>query len=294
MNGDQITTIHGITGETGQVILMLPVGDYRFKTNTHNLSYYSAETNTCTVPTCTEAAISVPVFGQVTVSVANTANAAQPNLPVVAYRVVEITSTATPEPTPTAEPTQEPTEEPEENLANQTELVETGISGTTDAEGHVTFDLPEGTYRFKAEQYSLPFWSNTANHCSVPTCTTASVTVLGSGYSANDQTITYTYDDLNRLTAADYDNGLYYHYAYDAIGNRTTQESSFDEIVTNNVYTYDDANRIASVNDQPYTFDANGNLLSDGEYTYTYDSANRLVGSKQRRDSHILQLQWYW
>ena len=43
-------------------------------------------------------------------------------------------------------------------------------------------------------------------------------------------------------------------------------------------YTFDDANRLATVNTLPYTFDANGNLLSDAEYTYSYDSANRLTG----------------
>lgn len=40
--------------------------------------------------------------------------------------------------------------------------------------------------------------------------------------------------------------------------------------------TYDAANRLVSVNAVNYTWDNNGNLLSDGEYTYTYDHANRL------------------
>jgi RHS repeat-associated protein len=46
--------------------------------------------------------------------------------------------------------------------------------------------------------------------------------------------------------------------------------------VTTN-YTYDNANRIASVNSQAYTYDANGNLTNDGQYTYSYDMANRLT-----------------
>ena len=36
--------------------------------------------------------------------------------------------------------------------------------------------------------------------------------------------ITYTYDSLYRLTAADYDNSFYFHYTYDAVGNRLSQE----------------------------------------------------------------------
>ena len=42
-------------------------------------------------------------------------------------------------------------------------------------------------------------------------------------------------------------------------------------------YQFDVTCRFANVNDVIYTFDANGNLLSDGTNTYAYDSANRLV-----------------
>jgi hypothetical protein len=190
MNGEVATGSHGTTGENGQVILLLPDGNYHFKVVTHTLDYFSTETNSCTVPTCTEAAIAVPVFGQMTVNVVNTANVAQPNLPVYVYRVVEITpeAMATLEPTPTEEPTQQPTEqpteEPEENVANQTELVETGISGITDAERHATFDLPEGTYRFRTDLYPQRTgagghqdFSDEETSAVVPTDTTASITV---------------------------------------------------------------------------------------------------------------------
>jgi YD repeat-containing protein len=36
--------------------------------------------------------------------------------------------------------------------------------------------------------------------------------------------------------------------------------------------------RLTSVDGIAYTWDANGNLLSDGARSYTYDHANRLVG----------------
>lgn len=61
-------------------------------------------------------------------------------------------------------------------------------------------------------------------------------------------------------------------YSYDAVGNRLTQNAN--GVVTN--YGYDTANRLTSVNGQAYTWDANGNLLSDGLLTYAYDQANRL------------------
>ncbi len=82
-------------------------------------------------------------------------------------------------------------------------------------------------------------------------------------------TIQYTYDALHRLTAADYSDGRFYHYTYDKVGNRLTQQTQF----TNSAYTYDDANRLTSVDGVPYTWDNNGNLLSDSENTYTYDAA---------------------
>ncbi len=81
---------------------------------------------------------------------------------------------------------------------------------------------------------------------------------------------------LYRLTAADYSNGDYYHYTYDAVGDRLTQEKSILGLLTTDTYVPDDANRLNTVNGVTYTWDNNGNLLSDGIKTYTYDSANRL------------------
>ena len=89
-------------------------------------------------------------------------------------------------------------------------------------------------------------------------------------------TITYDYDPLYRLKEANYSTGDYYHYGYDAVGNRLTQDTQVGGLPTTTSYLYDDANRVQSVNGVTYTFDANGNLLNDGINTYTYDSANRL------------------
>ena len=85
--------------------------------------------------------------------------------------------------------------------------------------------------------------------------------------------ITYAYDPLYRLTEANYSNGNYYHYAYDAVGNRLSQTTQ----LAVNSYQYDVANRLTSVDGVAYTWDNNGNLLNDGVNTYAYDSANRLT-----------------
>ena len=85
--------------------------------------------------------------------------------------------------------------------------------------------------------------------------------------------IGYTYDPLGRLTAADYEDERYFHYTYDAVGNRLTAATP-DGTVD---YAYDNANRLVSVDSVTYTWDNNGNLLDDEVNGYTYDSANRLI-----------------
>ncbi len=87
--------------------------------------------------------------------------------------------------------------------------------------------------------------------------------------------IDYQYDPLYRLTGATYSGALTetFAYSYDAVGNRLTQNNN--GVVTN--YAYDNANRLTSVNGVTYTWDNNGNLLSDGVNTYGYDQANRLI-----------------
>jgi len=99
--------------------------------------------------------------------------------------------------------------------------------------------------------------------------------VQGSGGTpTTHRLITYTYDSLYRLTAADYSTGEFYRYAYDAVGNRLQFTDHVSRITH---YEYDAANRLTSVNGVVYTWDANGNLLSDGLRSYSYDHANRLV-----------------
>jgi hypothetical protein len=52
---------------------------------------------------------------------------------------------------------------------------------------------------------------------------------------------------LNRVKEANYSNGDYYHYTYDAVGNRLSQESRIAGNITTTIYVYDKANRLTSV-----------------------------------------------
>jgi len=88
-----------------------------------------------------------------------------------------------------------------------------------------------------------------------------------------DQIIDYTYDPLNRLTQASYNDGSYYAYTYDAVGNRLTETTE----KTTNTYTYMANNWLSTVNNKHYSYDGDGNLRYDGNLNYNYDSADRLT-----------------
>jgi RHS repeat-associated protein len=159
----------------------------------------------------------------------------------------EVTSTPTPTPTPSPTPT--PTHTP-------TSLASNGSTGSV-VLAAIAFN---------------PVGENTS---SMPAPAPQAGEVV-------TRVIDYSYDPLYRLTAADYDDGTFFHYTYDAVGNRITQET----LAGMNNYVYDIANRLIEVDGVSYTWDANGNLLNDGMRTYTYNHANRLTGVAQGDDNY--------
>ena len=98
---------------------------------------------------------------------------------------------------------------------------------------------------------------------------------------ANGRTSSYTYDDLYRLTGesiSDPDNGTHTSsYQYDAVSNRI--QATVNGVSTN--YTVDDNDRLLTNGADTYSYDANGNTVSEvvnGQAnTYSYDSRNKLV-----------------
>jgi RHS repeat-associated protein len=101
-------------------------------------------------------------------------------------------------------------------------------------------------------------------------------TPASTGTITTTRIITYTYDPLNRLTAADHSSGESFAYEYDGVGNRTvfTQTLGSTTVTT---YTYDTANRLTAAGNVEYTWDAQGNLIGDGTFTYAYNAAGRMV-----------------
>ena len=145
----------------------------------------------------------------------------------------------------------------------------------------MSFTLPAGDYRFRADYDGVQFWSGGANHCTIPGCLEALVEIPG-GAGAVSVTIDYTYDPLQRLVAADYSTGEFFHYSYDPVGNRLTQ----DTLAGTNSYTYDIANRLIEVDGVNYIWDDNGNLLDDGMREYAYDHMNRLTSVEMGDDTY--------
>ena len=118
----------------------------------------------------------------------------------------------------------------------------------------------------------------------------------------------YAYDGRNRLTEISYPSALGGYtekLGYDAAGNRIRRETE-QEIIT---YRYDNCNRLQELRReykntetstaQPqiirYTYDRQGNMLSEGEKKYSYDSFGRMVraevpvehrGASNKPDKH--------
>ena len=106
----------------------------------------------------------------------------------------------------------------------------------------------------------------------------------------------YSYDSLYQLTEAVYPNKRE-QFTYDRAGNRLTRTAAREHGgAVREAYTYDNANRLtkrsiynmtAGAQEIPetpemadrmyrYTYDRQGNMLSDGDNTYQYDGMNRL------------------
>ncbi len=254
-DGTAYTNYSATTDSNGQAVFTLPQGDYRFRADLNGTQFWSGPENHCSLPACTSAAITVSK--PVTVTVAGQSGQPYPNLPAYAFDGTRYT----------------------------------GHSATTDASGKATFTLPLGEYRFRADYDGVQFWSSPStgsgqapqNHCTIPGCEAASVTLPG-GTSEMSVMIDYEYDPLNRLTKATYSDpnnpgagDRVFEYTYDAVGNRLSQTVTINGLSATTTYLYDDANRLTSVGGVAYTYDNNGNLLSDGANTYSYDAANRLI-----------------
>ncbi|MCP5101600.1 MAG: hypothetical protein GY943_39150, partial [Chloroflexi bacterium] len=146
--GTTYTGLSATTGAAGEpASFTLPAGDYLFRADDVNGTQYWTAT-ICDVPTCTAVTLTMPVMGNVDVTVMDTNG-------VIANQVVY--------------------------AFDGTGTTYTGLSATTGAAGEpATFTLPAGDYLFRADDInSTQYW--TATICDVPTCTAVTLTMASVG-----------------------------------------------------------------------------------------------------------------
>lgn len=282
-SGSSLTsTATDATNDTSEFSACVTVAQLATPTPTSTMT--STPTNTPTVTfTPTNTATNTATYTP-TNTATNTATFTPTNTPTnTATNTATYTPTNTATNTPTFTPTNTPTDTATPTPTDT--FTPTATDTSTNTPTDTATPTPTDTFTPTATDTSTPTPTDTYTPTSTDTPTntptstpTFTPTFTPTPTPSGPVTITYTYDPLGRLTAADYSNSNYYHYAYDPVGNRLQQNNSVNGQLTTDNYTYDTANRLVSKNSVNYTWDNNGNLLSDGVNTYTYDPANRLIG----------------
>ena len=88
-------------------------------------------------------------------------------------------------------------------------------------------------------------------------------------FTSLTHTMTYTYDNANRLTSAVSPAGLGQSMTYDRYGNLYYVPGTGPQ------YTYDGSNHLTQVGSTNLTYDGAGNLSNDGTFNYAYDGEGR-------------------
>jgi RHS repeat-associated protein len=114
--------------------------------------------------------------------------------------------------------------------------------------------------------------------------------ILATGRSGTTSSVAYGYDAVGRLTALTHDlAGTLYDealtFGYNPAGQIATQTGSNDGYASNTAYNVNRAytsnglNQYTASGSASLSYDANGNLSSDGTTSYVYDDENRLVSA---------------
>ena len=140
-NGSTYLNVSKTTDANGHVTFPLYAGSYRFRILMNGTSYWSGPSNTCILPGCSSDSIVMPAL--VTVTAADGNGVAQAGVTVYLY-----------------------------NGSTYADAYK-----TTDANGHVTFLLYAGSYRFRVITNGTSYWSGPSNTCTLPGCSSDTVVV---------------------------------------------------------------------------------------------------------------------
>ena len=140
-DGNTYTNYSATTGADGQTVFTLPQGEYRFRADLNGTQFWSGASNHCVLPGCENAGVTVSI--PLVVSIQDAGGAPQAGVRVYAFNGTAYTN----------------------------------YNATSDAEGQAVFTLPLGEYRFRADFNGAQYWSGATNHCTIPGCTSLTVTV---------------------------------------------------------------------------------------------------------------------
>jgi RHS repeat-associated protein len=119
--------------------------------------------------------------------------------------------------------------------------------------------------------YTLGYGSGPVNPYDIMSITDTAAT----GHPFASQSHSYGYDNVDRLLSATSTTPGNYSYAYDNLDNAT---SVTDPGFGSTSPTYNGLNQVTAFNTNTYSYDNNGNTLSDGlTKNYKWDAENRLV-----------------
>jgi RHS repeat-associated protein len=167
------------------------------------------------------------------------------------------------------------------------------LTSETTTEGSVSYTYDAAGRRESMTVAGQPVVTYTYDAGNRLTNVTQGTIVVSFGYDRADRRTTLTfsngivatsaYDTASRLIELAYNDGSTtlgtLSYSYDANGNRiaaggTWARTGLPPALASAIY--DDANRIASWGGAPFSYDANGNLTSDGQRTFTWDARDQL------------------
>jgi RHS repeat-associated protein len=100
----------------------------------------------------------------------------------------------------------------------------------------------------------------------------------GAGNPLPAKTWDYAYDSADRLLSASAGVSPQYGYTYDDADNITAQEGPDGSTSA----AFNNLNQITRLDRRTFVYDANGNLMHDGEREYKWDAEDRLIGIADR------------
>ncbi len=133
------------------------------------------------------------------------------------------------------------------------------------------FDAIGNRTKAQANDRQTSYSANRLNQLNSRTTSTRALDVIGVALS--DLGVTVTSPSANNNAAAPYRKGEYFHKAL----TYPNSSSALWELVTVRGETDKPGYKYLSPSTQSFTYDADGNLSSDGRWNYTWDAENRLL-----------------